>query len=540
MNWSDLQQWQEGPLSEQATVYNDKKKLLVEVGESLMEGVGGLTGIGQTVTSAKGALTRELAVVSTQASNLGALGDIASAAAEGVGTIRAAVEDAEAAAASNMLAIHADGSVSYVGPTEVPKGEAQRIRQLMQQLADRVADVMQDAQELVEQLRSRISSISVNDGVAANGATAGFTALASRATTKLPPEDATEEEVAQWWSSLSDKQKAQLIKDHPYEIGSLNGVDGTSRDKANRKVLEKEKAEIETERSRMMRENSQYPGRYGTAQFAQLDERKRALENVQKTLDRSQKDGMPRQLLSLDTEHGRVTAVVAQGNVDTAKHIGVIVPGMYTNVANNLDDYDQKASVMGANVRKHAHGEEVAMVSYLGYDAPQNPAEAMLIRKANAGAKQLAGFLNGLDASREHGAGDAHVTVAGHSYGSTTAGKALTMVNDGVVDDLIQFGSPGSGAHRVEEFHLEKGHAWVSATDKEQDRVQGLGDDWRYGKDPAEMPGYNHLSGDVGDKLDESTSYAYQKHSGYFNEGSEALDDISKVIAGRGEPRSTS
>ena len=109
MNWSDLQQWQEGPLSEQATVYNDKKKLLVEVGESLMTGVGGLTGIGQTVTSAKGALTRELAVVSTQASNLGALGDIASAAAEGVGTIRAAVEDAEAAAASNMLAIHRDG-----------------------------------------------------------------------------------------------------------------------------------------------------------------------------------------------------------------------------------------------------------------------------------------------------------------------------------------------------------------------------------------------------------------------------------------------
>ena len=537
MNWSDLQQWQEGPLSEQATVYNDKKKLLVEVGESLMTGVGGLTGIGQTVTSAKGALTRELAVVSTQASNLGALGDIASAAAEGVGTIRAAVEDAEAAAASNMLAIHADGSVSYVGPTEVPKGEAQRIRQLMQQLADRVADIMQDAQELVEQLRSRISSISVNDGVAANGATAGFTALASRATTKLPPEDATEEEVAQWWSSLSDKQKAQLIEDHPYKIGSLNGVDGTSRDKANRKVLKKELAKIETDRNEMMRENSQHPGSYGEDQFARLKERKRALEEVQKTLDKSKKDGMPRQLLSLDVDHNRVTAAVAQGNVDTAKHIGVIVPGMRTDVANDLDDYDDKASVMGANVRKHAHGEEVAMVSYLGYDAPQGVREAMWIEKAEEGAKGLSGFLNGLDASREHGAGDAHVTVAGHSYGSTTAGKALTMVNDGVVDDLIQFGSPGSGVQSVDEFHLEKGHAWVSAAPYREDMVQDIGDDGRFGKDPNKMPGYNHLSGEVGPPHDWFVPFS--RHMSYFDEGCEALDDMSKVIAGRGVPRST-
>ncbi len=538
MNWSDLRQWQEGPLSEQATVYNDKKKLLVEVGESLLSGVGGLTGIGQTVTSAKGALTKELAVVSAQASNLGALGDIASAAADGVSSIRAAVEDAEAAAASNMLAIHPDGSVSYVGPTEVPKGEVQRIRQLMQQLADRVADIMQDAQELVEQLRSRISSISVNDGVAANGATAGFTELASRASTKFPPDDATEEEVAQWWSSLSDKQKAQLIEEHPYKIGSLNGVDGTSRDKANRKVLDEELPKAKQKYEEYLKEAKRFSDPAHMDKLQQLHERYKALDNVDRLINKSE-DGVPRQLLSLGVGEGeRVTAAVAQGNVDTAKHIGVIVPGLYSNVAKNLDDYDQKASVMGANVRKHAHGEEVAMVSYLGYDAPQNKLEAALIRKANAGAKQLAGFLNGLDASREHGAGDAHVTVAGHSYGSTTAGKALTMVNDGVVDDLIQFGSPGSGAQRVEEFHLEKGHAWVSAAPYREDMVQGMGDDGRYGKDPKEMPGYNHLSGEVGPPHDGFVPFS--RHMSYFDEGCEALDDISKVIAGRGEPRSTS
>ncbi len=63
--------------------------------------------------------------------------------------------------------------------------------------------------------------------------------------------------------------------------------------------------------------------------------------------------------------------------------------------------------------------------------------------------------------------------------------------------------------------------------------VQGIGDDGRFGKNPAKMPGYNHLSGDVGDKIDESQPYAFQKHNGYFNKDSQALDDISRVIQTR-------
>ena len=103
------------------------------------------------------------------------------------------------------------------------------------------------------------------------------------------------------------------------------------------------------------------------------------------------------------------------------------------------------------------------------------------------------------------------------------------------MDDLIQFGSPGSGVQDVSEFKLEKGHAWVSATDYKQDMVQGIGDDGRFGKNPAKMPGYNHLSGDVGDEIDKSQPYPFQKHGGYFNKDSKALDDISRVIAGRGK-----
>lgn len=103
------------------------------------------------------------------------------------------------------------------------------------------------------------------------------------------------------------------------------------------------------------------------------------------------------------------------------------------------------------------------MVEFFGYDVPPGAVEASSTVMANNGAPKLASFLNGIDAAREHGAGDAHITVAAHSYGSTTAGIAATLVGDGVIDDLVQFGSPGSGVQDVGEFHVPDGHTYVSA-----------------------------------------------------------------------------
>lgn len=103
------------------------------------------------------------------------------------------------------------------------------------------------------------------------------------------------------------------------------------------------------------------------------------------------------------------------------------------------------------------------MVEFFGYDAPPGAVEASSTVMANNGAPKLASFLNGIDAAREHGAGDAHIAVAAHSYGSTTAGIAATLVGDGVIDDLVQFGSPGSGVQDVGEFHVPEGHTYVSA-----------------------------------------------------------------------------
>lgn len=537
MKWSDLLQWEGSSLSQQAQGYEKSAESLANVRESLDAQLSSLTAHGLTVDAARSALFKLCGDVERQEGKLKALASIFNEASEGAQRVGSAARNLDGAAANNFLHIGPDGSVHYVGPHNVSPIDAVAIKKNMAIVSGQVGAIMKTAASVVQNTQSKLAAMGGAGSSYANGSTSG-----TRGPTKklqLPPKGASEKEVADWWSSLSDADKEQMIKAHPQEIGNLNGIDGTSRDKANRIYLKDATAREEKKLERLKDRYGAHPSRRERQELERVEERVKALKNVQSTLDREQPspqgDGTPRQLLSLETSGKRVLAAVAQGNVDTADHIGVIVPGLYSNVANNLGKYDDDAKIMGANVRKHAHGESVAMISYLGYEAPQNIAEVTDIGYARRGADKLAGFLDGLDASRERGAGDAHITVASHSYGSTTAGIALTKVDSGVVDDLIQFGSPGSGVQDVSEFKLEKGHAWVSATDYWQDMVQGMGDDGRFGKNPAKMPGYNHLSGDVGDNVDKSQFYPFRKHGGYFNEGSKALDDISRVIAGRGK-----
>ena len=538
MKWSDLLQWEGSSLSQQVQGYEKSAESLANVRESLDAQLSSLTAHGLTVDAARSALFKLCGDVERQEGKLKALASIFIEASEGAQRVGSAARNLDGAAANNFFHIGPDGSVHYVGPHNVSPIDAVAIKKNMAIVSGQVGAIMNTAASVVQNTQSKLAAMGGSGSSYANGSTKGT--RVPKKDLKLPPKGASEKEVAKWWSSLSDTEKQQMIEAHPQEIGSLNGIDGTSRDKANRIYLEDATKREEKKLERLKQRYGPHPSARERQELELVQERVTALHNVKDTIGLEEPppkgDGTQRQLLSLDTSGKHVTAAVAQGNVDTAAHIGVLVPGLYTNVATNLGTYDGHAGVMADAAKRYAKGESVAMVAYLGYEAPQDLAEVTNISYAENGAKKLSGFLNGLGASRELGAGDAHISVAGHSYGSTTAGIALKQVNPGVVDDLIQFGSPGSGAQDVSEFRVPPGHAWVSATDYKQDMVQGVGDDWRFGKNPDTMKGYNHLSGDVGEQgVDKSMIYPFQKHNGYFAQYSEANEDISRVIAGRGK-----
>lgn len=528
MNWSDLLQWEGNPLSQQAQVYEQQARAVTNASEDLSDRANGLSGSGQTVTAAQQALRKNVEEMRKQAESLHSLATISGDAAKGADEIGKAARKLDQDAADRSIKIGADGSVDYVGKKAGSLIGGTQIMTNMAAVADTVSLIKFEADELVKDIQKNIAAVESGGKPQTSG---GGGSRLDRM--KLPPKGASPDEVAKWWSSLTDAEKKEMVRRHSREIGNLNGVEATWRDKANRNNLAED---LKAERQKL-KDQEEDARRFPTPQklldIRQTRKRITQMENVEKVLDKSSKDGIQRQLVCFDSSERDVLAAVTQGNIDTADHVAVNVPGMRSKLADNLDYYDSVSGLMRENAEKHSNGQSVAVVTYMDYRAPQGVEEVVDINYAKTGSDRLAGFLTGLDASREHGAGDAHITLAGHSYGSTTAGMAAAKVNDGVVDDLVQFGSPGSGVQDVSEFNIPKGHAYVGAARYWDDMVQGFGDDGRFGKNPDTMPGYKHISGDVGQ---DGYYGPIGRHSGYFNEGSPALDDISSVIAGK-EPK---
>ena len=133
---------------------------------------------------------------------------------------------------------------------------------------------------------------------------------------------------------------------------------------------------------------------------------------------------------------------------------------------------------------------------------------------------------------------DVHQTPVTHSYGSLTGGFAMRDIGEGVVDDFVYTGSPGSAVNSVGTLGVDPEHTWVSAIPL-HDEVQGMGLDGYFGRDPKELEGIGHLSGDAtggnGYNSDPNAG-KYANHSAYFYEEkpgqrNHSLDDIGEVIA---------
>ena len=529
MNWTDIQQWEAAPLQTYAAECDSNQRKLQSVGEALASPLNSLTGSGQTVKAAKAALRKQITAIEKEVNFLISSAEIASEGVQGINEVRANADDAKQLANTWRMTIDSSGNVS------MDAAEVKRLKKAGKNILDikymvdtaqkRVNTALRRAQELVESLSQKISALDA--GTYDNNVHYSAT---KKVRPSLPPPGASAQEVASWWNSLPEEDKQWMIREHPDVIGNLEGVDYTSRNQANRIMLPRLQKQAKEELDAFVAKMNPHMSGPEFEEFMRLSARVKALDEIDKTLKRDS-DGVPRFLMQLDASGPNILAAVSQNNPDDADHIGVIVPGMTTSVAGSIQEYDGHAKVMREAAEKAAGpGQKVAMVEFFGYDAPPGVLEASNTDMAQAGAKKLSGFLTGIDAAREHGAGDAHITVAAHSYGSTTAGIAATLVGDGVIDDLVQFGSPGSGVQDVAEFHVPEGHTYVSAAPYLEDVVQGLGPDDSFGKNPTKMPGYKHLSGKT---VPTSLMPLFDKHSSYFRKDTQANRDIASVIGGK-------
>ncbi|MEV0647671.1 alpha/beta fold hydrolase [Phytomonospora sp. NPDC050363] len=234
--------------------------------------------------------------------------------------------------------------------------------------------------------------------------------------------------------------------------------------------------------------------------------------------------GLPgRQLLAYDpTGDGRIAEVV--GDLATAERVAVIVPGVDTTLGNfhtGLGGRQERSPLWQARQVFEAAGDDrLAVIAWLGYDAPENGglSTMSLIRsdRAESGGESLAGLLDGLALASPQ----ATVTVIGHSYGSTVAAYAAPAF-PAQVTDLVALGSPGMDVDTAAELGTNA-RVWAGLaaddpiTNVPDLRVLGLG----HGEDPADAE-FGAL------RLDATGNSG---HDGYFVPGATVLRGLTAII----------
>jgi hypothetical protein len=222
---------------------------------------------------------------------------------------------------------------------------------------------------------------------------------------------------------------------------------------------------------------------------------------------------------------------VVDGDLATAKNVSVDVPGIDTTMDNFSLQMDDGHRLW------RAAGEDAAIITWLGYDAPAGLDDALVDNSrfgqivtrayAEAGAPVLRGLADNI---RANAAVDTKITVIGHSYGSLVVG---TAGRDGLDADRVVFiGSPGTGVTSALDLNLPHGgHVYAMA---HEGAVPQFGND-----DPVpDLGAVSHVFGPLptdpnyGATVLGAGTAVGGPHSSYYGAGSSSLAQLANVVSG--------
>ncbi|GAB7033754.1 alpha/beta hydrolase [Streptomyces sp. NPDC021749] len=326
---------------------------------------------------------------------------------------------------------------------------------------------------------------------------------------RLPdPATARPAAVARFFASLTDARQQALAVRHPLVVGNLDGAPIALRYTANSLALKAERT----------RQLARATDPAGTLQDHQ---------QARKAADRCAALLRPgRRILAFDPR-GRGQVAEVHGDLTTARHIAVIVPGSDIDLASfdrSRDPYGTPTGMarsLRTQLAADAPGTGTAVIAWVGYTTPVGIGpDAATGRLAEAGAPRLARFLSGLTAT-----GVPAPALLCHSYGSVVCGLAVPWLGgQGRIADLVVFGSPGMRRDDVTELHTSA-RVWAArdATDWIGDvpnvELLGLG----HGADPTDPAfGARHVSAERA-----------EGHTGYFAPGTDSLQNFAAIVLGR-------
>ncbi|MFE6049361.1 alpha/beta hydrolase [Kitasatospora sp. NPDC056446] len=402
--------------------------------------------------------------------------------------LKAALQEAQ-----NLgLTVADDGTVTWPPPAKAERNDPDYdIPQRARALANRISAAVTEADNADQKLAGLLDALTERarngTGLDTDKAAADLKAVTQQGVDLMaagfPPAGAAPTEVNSWWKGLTPDEQQRLIQSHPDLLGMRDGIPATARDQANRLNL-----------ANLITKYQQKPNL--------TDDEKQKLEGflaISKRLD-TDKDKQPPRFLIGVSEEGQGRGILSFGNPDTAKNVSAYVPGLGTTLgAVGGKDGDRALNVWNAAHNADPNSETASMV-WLGYDPPpgleklQNgdmrPLEVMGGDRAAKGGASYDKFMAGLRAT--HDGPPAHLVALAHSYGSTTVGLGAQAPGGTGADDIILVGSPGTGAGKASQLHIDPGHVWVG--DAENDPVSHLPSKGRVATD-AQGVGQGLLTG---------------------------------------------
>ena len=428
------------------------------------------------------------------------------------------------------------------------------------EMRDLISDAIAIATEAEDTVGPRYKALADGKYAMSEGRHSASAGLADDADPSWTPE-----EVSVWWGLLSESERVALISKDPEKYGNLDGIDMASRARANELALlgpknlagehipgagllgeaENEYGRLEEAVNTAIRTGAGSPMHLNTL-IKQKDDAWKRLQDLRALRDQLRDDDVTLVALQPGAPGENVRAALAIGDVDHADHVATLVPGRTTNCRDSAGlnvGYAQNLRAAAAEQGK-IDESKVATIAWMNYHAPQAGADlsVLVTDRAEAGAAPLRNFMTGIHTWRSERGMDVHQSAITHSYGSTTGGFAMRDIGEGIVDDFVYTGSPGSAVNSVGTLGVDPEHVWVSAIPL-HDEVQGMGLDGYFGRDPKELEGIGHLSGDAtgGDGYNSDPNAGkYANHSAYFYKAKDgqhnnSLEDIGKVIADKRE-----
>lgn len=401
-----------------------------------------------------------------------------------------------------------------------------------------VADVDALVRDLATAERAMLDAFSAYSTLAqARAAVSGQIDLADDALGRSgsPSQGGTPEQVAAWWDSLTEEEQYAVLAARPELIGGTDGIPALARDQANRLLLETdlEAMELREQRGERLFEDYQALDNARAAQAA-LDEGAQKVDPV---------TGEPLvpllHLYDATAFGGDGKVAIAFGDPDTADHVSVMVPGLTSRGTEAGGNADAAYNIYESARLSDPHST-ASSIMWIGYDAPSDWDSATVAGEGRAeeGGELLSRYIDGLRASRD--GSPAHLTVIGHSYGSTTTAHGAT--DHGLAaDDIVLVGSPGAGGgvEHASELGVGADHVW--AGNNSRDLVAALADDgwvggWMLGgaglgNDIVEDDfGANRFQAESTTRADVMRNFG--DHTKYFDPDTESLYNIGQIVVG--------